>query len=145
MKKIFTALMVIASFATVTTITSCTKTCDPGFEGSDCKTEVRTKIVGNYSVVETCSSTGAASYTVAISKSTTDVTKVIVTPFAGYPGITGIISVDGTTLTIASQTVAGYTFSGTGTINNGGTSITANYTISDGTNSESCPGTWTKL
>lgn len=144
MKKIFNSFLIVAVMASVASISSCTKTCDAGYEGSDCKTEIRAKVIGTYRVVETCSTTGGANYNVTITASGSDVTKVLVSPFAGYPGVTGIISVDGTTLTIASQTVAGYTFSGSGTINNGGTTITANYTISDGTNSESCPGTWTK-
>ena len=40
MKKITTAIMLLVTLAAVTTISSCTKTCDNGFEGSDCKTFV---------------------------------------------------------------------------------------------------------
>ncbi len=145
MKKVFKPFMVATTFVGLMLVNSCAKTCDPGYEGSDCKTEVRTKILGNYQVNETCSTTGAASYSVTISASGTDVTKVLVSPFGGYSGLTGTISVDGTSLTIAQQTSAGYSVVGTGTINNDGASLTVNYTITDSQQaSESCPGTWTK-
>ena len=144
MNKIFKGFLGVAVLATMVTVSSCTKTCDKGYEGSDCKTEVRTKIVATYKVDETCSTTGHASYNVTISKSSTDVTKVLISPFGGYPSLTATVSVDGTALTVASQTLAGYTYSGSGTINNSGATLTMTYTISDGTSSESCPGTWTK-
>ena len=126
-------------------VNSCSKTCDPGYEGTDCKTETRAKILGSYHVTETCSVTGAAAYDVTITASGTDVTKVLVSPFGGYSGLTGTISVDGTTLTIGQQSSAGYTVVGSGTINNSGASLTVSYTITDSQNaSETCPGTWTK-
>lgn len=144
MSKLFKSFMTVAAFAAITFVSSCTKTCDEGFEGDKCDTEIREKVVATYSVTEDCSNTGGATYNVVISKSSTDVTKVLIAPFGGYPASTGTVSVDGTSLTIANQTSGGLTFSGTGTINNGGTSISVTYTISDGTDSETCNGTWTK-
>jgi hypothetical protein len=163
MKKIILGFMMIAAMGSVLTISSCKEdackdvtclnggtcndgTCDcaAGYEGSNCGTLSRAKILGTYLVAETCSITGAASYSVTVTASGTDETKVLITPFGGYNGVTGTASIDGNTLTIASQTQGGYTFSGTGTINNNGASITMNYTISAGGQTESCPGTWTK-
>ena len=145
MKKVFKPFMVVAAVAGLMAVNSCSKTCDPGYEGTDCKTETRAKILGSYHVTETCSVTGAAAYDVTITASGTDVTKVLVSPFGGYSGLTGTISVDGTTLTIGQQSSAGYTVVGSGTINNSGASLTVSYTITDSQNaSETCPGTWTK-
>jgi hypothetical protein len=53
------------------------------------------------------------------------------------------MTVSGTTVTVANQTISGYTVSGTGTIS--GSTITMNYTISAGGATETCSGTWTKL
>lgn len=144
MSKLFKSFMAVAAFAAITFVSSCTKTCDEGFEGDKCDTEIRAKVIGTYNVDENCTSTGDADYSVTITNSGTDVTKVLINPFGGYPASTGTVSVDGTSLTIASQTTGGYTFSGSGTINNGGASISVTYTVSDGTDSETCTGTWTK-
>lgn len=145
MKRIFN-LFVAGVFATAILGTqSCTKTCDAGYEGSDCKTEVRAKIIGTYKVVENCSSTGAANYNVSITKSGTDVQVVLVNPMGGYTGITGTGTVEGTSLTFATQTQSGYTFSaGTGTISADGGTISMSYTVAAGGQTETCTGTWTK-
>jgi hypothetical protein len=145
MKKIFNLFLAFTAFTAATSITSCTKTCDKGYEGSKCDTEVRAKILNTYKVQESCSTTGTATYNVTISKSGTDVTKVLVTPFAGYPAVTATVSVDGTTLTIESQTVAGFSYSGTGTITGDGATLSVTYNISGaGGGAESCTGTWSK-
>ena len=144
MSKLFKTFMAVAAFASLTVVSSCTKTCDEGFEGDKCDTEIREKVVGTYSVTEDCTVTGGATYSVSITKSGTDVTKVLINPMGGYPSSTGTVSVDGTSITIAEQTTGGYTFSGSGTINNGGASITVTYTVGTGGVSETCNGTWTK-
>jgi hypothetical protein len=164
MRKIIVGFMSMAALATILTITSCQDedlckgvtcqnggtcadgdcNCVAGYEGTNCETVSRAKIIASYSVAETCSITGAANYSVAITTSGTDIAKVLITPFAGYPGLTATATIDGNSLTIPSQTVSGYTFSGTGTVNNAGASITMNYTITAGGQTESCPGTWTK-
>ncbi len=45
MKNIFKGFLAATTLGVVLTIASCTKTCDTGFEGSDCKTEMRTKLL----------------------------------------------------------------------------------------------------
>jgi ferritin-like protein len=45
MKKIFKSFLIVAVMASVASISSCTKTCDPGYEGTDCKTETRAKVL----------------------------------------------------------------------------------------------------
>ncbi len=132
--------------ASVASISSCTKVCDAGYEGSDCKTEVREKIIGNFQVTETCGTTGSAVYNIVISKSATDVLKVLIVPFGGYTGTTGSATVDGTNITIAAQTANGLDFNGTGTIGSNGASISLSYTIAitGGGAGETCTGTWAK-
>lgn len=113
MKKLFYSVVVAAALATG--LNSCTKTCDPGYEGSDCKTEVRAKYVANYLVSGT--DTDGDTYTnipVEITASSTDVQKVLIKwdnalTFSGEVGDTKI--------TIPSQTVSGATFSGQATLN----------------------------
>lgn len=144
MKKFLNTFVVFAAMTAMVSVSSCTKTCDAGYEGSDCKTEVRSKIVGTYSVSETCSTTGPASYSVTISKSSSDVLKVLIVPFGGYPALTGTATVDGTAVTVTAQTVGSYTFNGTGTIVNGGSSLSMSYSMTIGSTTETCTGTWTK-
>ncbi len=145
MKKIFNSFVVVAMMAAAATTSSCTKTCDAGYEGSDCKTEVRAKIIGTYKVTETCGTTGSAVYNVTISKSSSDVLKVLIVPFGGYPAITGTAKVDGTNVTVEAQTSGNYTFNGTGTIGSDGASISMSYTMTvAGVGSETCTGTWAK-
>lgn len=146
MKRIFNLLVAGVVATTFMMTQSCgSKVCDAGYEGTDCKTEMRAKIIGTYKVVENCSTTGAATYNVNITKSGTDVQLVLVNPMGGYTGITGTGSVDGTALTFATQTNNGYTFSaGTGTISADGSTISMTYTVAAGGASETCTGTWTK-
>ncbi len=126
-----------------------TCSCAAGYEGTTCETEVRAKIIAQYSVNENCTVSGPATYNVTIA-SISDVTKVTVTPFAGYPGCTATLTVSGTTLALSgvSGAPSGMTFSDfTATIGTGGTTITGvSYKATDATPStETCTGTWTKL
>jgi hypothetical protein len=113
MKKLLYSTMMVGALAFG--VTSCTKTCDPGYEGSDCKTEIRAKYVADYLVSGT--DTDGDTYTnipVQITASSTDVQKVLikwdnVLTFSGEVGDTKI--------TIPSQTVSGATFSGQATLN----------------------------
>ena len=118
-------------------------TCKSGYEGTTCATVSAAKFVGTYSVVENCSvSGGVGPYTTTIVESTTNEVNILMNDFGDLTAtITIVGSVNGTTLTIASQTVSGYTVSGSGTYNNG--VITITYTIAS-TNSETCTATWTK-
>ena len=52
MKKIFNSLFIMAAITAMFSTTSCTKTCDEGFEGDDCKTEWRTKFLGTYAFAD---------------------------------------------------------------------------------------------
>ena len=123
--------------------------CPAGTSGTFCDVIDRAVLlnasgVATYSVTETCSVTGAATYTVDFAASGTSLDKILVNDFGGYTSLDGVaMTVSGTTVTVANQTISGYTVSGTGTIS--GSTITMNYTISAGGATETCSGTWTKL
>ncbi len=143
MKKIFKTFVAITTIAAVSFISSCTKTCDPGYEGSDCKTETRAKFVGQYQGPETCT-VGTDNYTLTVAKSSTDVLKITFTNVYNQ-AYTAIATVDGSSFTVESQTVAsGVTVSGTGTLS--GTTLTFTYTITTaGAASNTCTFSGVKL
>lgn len=112
--------------------------CDAGYEGTDCSTEQRAKFIGVYSVTGTvtCPVTGGGTIptsTLNISNSSSDVSKIVI-DFAG--ALTVIGTVTGTSLTIESQLVSGFTYTGSGSIN--GNNITLAINEFDGTIPETC-------
>lgn len=160
MKKlsILTAgFLMIFALATVTFYTSCTDpckdvdcgtgvcvdgTCDcssaTGFEGTDCKTEMRTKFIGTYSVsgTITCPVSGNGTLTgtvFSISTSGSSVQKIVLN-LAG--AITLTATVNGTSFTIDNSSIGGYDYSGNGSIN--GTNISCTINEFDGSLSETC-------
>lgn len=146
MKSIFKSFLAVAAMASVITISSCTKTCDPGYEGNDCKTEMRTKFLGIYGAAD---SPGGLVYNATIGAGTgiSDVT--IGSTFSDDYFVNSVkATVDGTTITIARQEPDNddYFVEGTGTIN--GKVISWNYKLIDATAvpeiSISYTGTWTK-
>jgi hypothetical protein len=159
MKKILLGLFAVAAFSLTSCKDECKDvncanggtcdagvcTCPTGYEGELCETESRAKIVASYSVNETCSQTGPAQYTVAITKSSSDIVKVLISPFGGYTGAVGVCSLNGTSLTLDSVTGTGIVFSSfSATVSANGSTISASYTATAGTDSETCSGTWTK-
>lgn len=159
MKKLLLGLFAVAAFSLTSCKDECKDvecanggTCDAGicscpvgYEGELCETESRAKIVASYAVSENCTVTGPASYTVTITKSSSDISKVIVSPFGGYSGATGVCTLSGTSLTLDNVTGTGIVFSAfTGTVSANGSSISVTYTASASGASETCTGTWTK-
>lgn len=143
MKKVFKPFMMMATVAGILAVSSCTKTCDEGYEGSDCKTEVRAKFLGNYHGTEQCTA-GNDEYNVVIAASSTDVVKVTISNVYNQ-GFTATASVSGSSLTIESQTVvSGVVVSGTGSVSGDGKNLTLTYSIGDGTTNNSCTFTGEK-
>ena len=133
MKKIFNSFLIVAVIASVASISSCTKTCDAGYEGSDCKTEVRAKFVGTYKVSGTIVtggvSTAFADQTLTIATSSANLQNILLT----FGGATVTASTTGTTMTIASQVInVNYTYTGTGSIANNVISFTITETDNTG-------------
>ena len=125
---------------------NCSCVCAAGYEGTSCETLSRVKFLSSYSVSDACSASGAVTYSVTISASSTEETKVLISNFWDNFTNPVVASVDGNAITIASQTPDndGFAVSGNGTIN--GNVITLNYSVVDNSNGDSdvCNGTFTK-
>ena len=146
MNKIFKGILSVVVLATMVSVTSCTKTCDKGYEGSDCKTEVRTKFAGTYSASD---NPGALVYSVTVASGTSISDVVISSNFSDSYFVNNVKgTVDGSILTIARQQPDNdnYFVEGTGTLS--GKTITWSYKIINATvspeTSISYTGTWTK-
>ena len=118
--------------------------CADGYIGTNCETEERAQFLASYSVSESCTS-GNYTYSVTTSSSSTGVTAIIIANFGDYNTNVNA-TVDGNNITIANQThqVQGFplTFSGTGQIS--GNILSISYTVSDGSNTDTCTMTCTK-
>ena len=135
MKSIFKSFVAVMAIAGIVSVSSCTKTCDPGYEGTDCKTEMRTKFLKTaVTVTEDCSSTTYSSDIINGSS----ISEVKIKNLGNYTCPSGdyyvVATVDGSTLTIAQQglcNVGGtnvYTITGTGTVANNVVTITYHVT-----------------
>lgn len=151
MKKLVSFIAATALVVALMTTSSCTKTCDAGYEGSDCKTELRTKFINEpngWEANEIGSRSGQSPlYTVHVQTSSTGVSKVRITNF--WNSFVGDVVADVTTsntFTIPNQTPDNdqYTVvSGTGTISNN--TITIAYSVTDSAGrTDAVAGTWTK-
>lgn len=134
MKKVIYSALMLGALAFSTT--SCTKTCDAGYEGSDCKTEVRAKFLANNKVTtDNCAGSG---YNMSITADS-DVQFVVFSNLGNFATPAVIkAKVDGSSLSFTSFIDAtGRKFTGTGTL--AGNTITLTYTVvyTDNT-SESC-------
>lgn len=147
MKRIFNLLVAGVVATSLMMTQSCTdKVCDAGYEGSDCKTEVRTKFIGSWRGNETCT-TGTDLYTITVTGSSSDVVKINISNIYNQ-NLTGYATVDGTSFDIPSQTVGtgasgNITASGTGSLT--GDSLTVAYTVSSSVGSNSCTFKGAKL
>lgn len=102
--------------------------CDAGYEGSDCGTESRAQFIGTYSVSGTvaCEVTPDGTITnavLSITNSASDVTKIVIN-FAGQLTIIGTVT--GSSVTIESQTVGSFTYTGNGTVSGNNITMTLN-------------------
>lgn len=94
----------------------------------------RDKFLGAYSVVETCGG-GNDAYDLTIIESGSSEDAIVVANFYNWGGQLSA-TVDGNNITIPSQLNDGLTFSGSGTISDN--TLTINFMVSDGTNSDTC-------
>ncbi len=127
---------------------TCSCVCDSGYEGTDCATLSRAKFVGTYSVADACSASGSAAYTVTITASATDETRVLLSNFWDFYAANVVATVEGNTITIASQDPDndGFPVAGTGTYSASANTITFNYTVTETATSQNdvCQATYTK-
>ena len=116
MKKIASFFSALAIIAALMTMQSCAKTCDSGYEGSDCKTEVRAKYFGNWTVNGTDNGTPPGTYTgkhFAVSAGSTinELTFTSVDLALVFP-VT--LSADGKTFAVNTTVTGSYTYTGSG-------------------------------
>jgi hypothetical protein len=111
---------------------------------------------GNYSVSESCtpqnysgSPFNVGPYNGTVTAASSDLTTITFGNFGNFSGTTvninGTISGNlGTTVTLASTTIAGGSFSGDGTIQNDAKKITITYDVTISGKTDRCTATWTK-
>ena len=137
MKNFFRPFMIVAVAASLFATSSCTKTCDAGYEGSDCKTEVRTKYFGSYKVSGNAVVTGGGSdvisdLIVTVTTASADVQKFNFSYVIGGDNyqLTGTLNENGTAFTVPSQTAQGLNYTGSGSFTT--TSMSVLLTETDG-------------
>ncbi len=117
MNKIFKTFLAVFAFVTVASLMSCTKTCDPGYEGTKCDVKIVTKYTGNYQVNGTDNQGGTyTNWTCVISESSSDVLTVLINLQNASITLSAKVAEDGGSYTISSQNVSGFTYSGSGTL-----------------------------
>ncbi len=132
MKKLFRTFLAVAAFAAVSGITSCTKVCDPGYEGDKCDVKIVSKYVGTYQANGTDNQGGTyTNWTVIISESSSDVLTVLINLQNASITLSAKVAEEGGSYTITSQNVSGYTYSGSGTLTSN--AMTLNLTEIGGT------------
>ncbi len=129
MKGIFKPFLMAATVAGLFFVSSCTKTCDEGYEGTDCKTLIREKFIGQFKGDETCT-VGTDNYTVTATAGSADLLTIVIGN-AYNQGFTVTATVSGSSFTVASQSVgsAGSNLAGTGSISGDGKTLSFSYTV----------------
>jgi hypothetical protein len=105
----------------------------------------RDKIIDVWNCRETSQTYGVTNYTIEISKSTTDSTKIFIDNFYQLGKGTSISAkMNGLSIIIPSQTVDGNLISGSGTIKSDYTTINLSYTSKVGTDTDNVTAVYSK-
>ncbi len=147
--KLMLSIGMLAFAGMTTTLVSCggDTACPVGYEGSDCKTLSRDKFIGTWTGKDVCTS-GPYTYDMVITASSASAVNALISNPGGFGSaisISGEIT-DGSTLTFTNQDVgSGRTLNGKMTINGSNSSVTFDYTVTDGLGgTDDCVGTFTK-
>jgi hypothetical protein len=123
---------------------------EAGNKSTDVKRTVSVKhnaasIAGLYSVTESCTGVPSAPFNSNITQAATTTT-INISNFGDYGVVVqgSIGGTNNTAVTIASQVIAGATFSGSGTIDPDGKKLTISYSANDGVNTVNCTQTLTR-
>ncbi|HEY0262728.1 MAG TPA: hypothetical protein VGB95_06855 [Chitinophagales bacterium] len=146
MKKAIKLFIIVATFAGLTTATSCSKTCNTGFEGHDCRTSWSEKFEGSYSFHDQCIIAGGLFGTATIAFSPNSDLTLLLTNFDAIGSsatLSGTLQ-DSATIYIPSGTAGGYTISNaTGRYSNGVITWSSFGVAGSGVN-DTCTSVWTK-
>lgn len=148
MKNLFKPFLMAATVASLFFVSSCTKTCDEGYEGTDCKTEIRAKFIGQWKGNDVCTTGPYNNITITLASSTSSVLNVTLTNLGGFGGtetITAKVNAGGA-LEFTGAAISGNRTI-TGTITSSGTSLNVSYTVTPATGTpDVCSGSnYTKL
>jgi hypothetical protein len=108
----------------------------------DGPTDARDNFTGSWSCVENAGQPSETSFPVTITKDVNNSERILIGNFNNLGGSVkpyGIVN--GTALSIPSQSVSGYTVSGTGTYSASSGNVSLNYTVNDGISSENYTAT----
>lgn len=133
------ALLTITAFGAVT-LTSCTKDCEIGYEGTNCKTLSREKFVATWNGTESCT-IGTDNYQLTITAAGDDI-KLNYSNLYNQ-GFSGQGTMTGTNTFSFTGSGSGATWNGTGTLADNGT-LTVVYTITNAGVNNTCTFTGTK-
>jgi hypothetical protein len=148
MKKIFNLFLAVTTMAAVTSISSCTKTCDAGYEGTKCDTKITAKFLGNWKGQDICTTNTYTNITIT-NEAQSDILKITIKNLGGL-GSTEVVT---GTLVSGSSNQISFTdaaLSGnrtvTGTMTVSGTTLTDSYVVHPAVGADdNCAGTYTKL
>lgn len=142
MTKKIQLLFLFTALVTIATITSCTRTCDLGYEGDHCVDPVRVKFLGTFSGSEACAA-ATDTFSVAFSEVANDVTKVRINNINNLStNATGTVLENGS-ISLAQQSFGnGGTINGSLTMVNGKIQLDYHITFDPSTGSQDITCTW---
>lgn len=133
------SVLTVSAFSAVT-FTSCKKddeSCAVGYTGSNCKTEVRTNYYNTYKGNGSDNTGGTyTNWSIRYSGVGTDPLKMsmVLQDATTAPVVAATVTLtSNTTFTVDQVTISGYTYSGTGTVNESTTSVSLTEVSSSGT------------
>lgn len=118
--------------------------CQPDEEEEPTPVDERDKFVASWTCQENSTQTGPSTFTVHITKSSSNSSQIQLENFYNF-GFQNkaIATISGSSFSIASQQISGNTISGSGALQSNGT-ITMNYTVNNGSAIDTCSAVMTK-
>jgi hypothetical protein len=136
MNNLFKPLLIL-SVLVLGFFSSCKRTCDLGYEGKHCPTEIREKYLGERIVGSRTCDNGSGTDTINIQGSADDITSVKFQYLDGQPrSIPGVTRPDGSLYIDSIPYGTGKTITGVAVIENGKIKIT--YSIVEGSVAKNC-------
>ena len=137
MNKTTKAILALVAVATVISISSCTRTCDIGYEGANCTARVTDKYIGTFSGRETCGAV-TDTFTMAITEVAGDVAKIKIYNIHNTNiNATGTV-LDNGSVALASQSFGTGNISGSVTIDASGKKTVSYLIVADGYPDANC-------